>query len=80
MEVNLNKIQMKAKELFKQNIKENMIDYLRDFNNDSSYKFWLYQFNEEEYDFEYNSKVRTNKYYHDIWNEINEYNDFTLIY
>ena len=80
MEVNLNKIQMKAKELFKQNIKENMIDYLRDFNNDSSYKFWLYQFNEEEYDFEYNSKVRTNKYYHDIWNELNEYNDFTLIY
>ena len=80
MEVNLNKIQIKAKELFKQNIKENMIDYLRDFNNDSSYKFWLYQFNEEEYDFEYNSKVRTNKYYHDIWNEINEYNDFTLIY
>ena len=80
MEVNLNKIQIKAKELFKQNIKENMIDYLRDFNNDSSYKFWLYQFNEEEYDFEYNSKVRTNKYYHDIWNELNEYNDFTLIY
>ena len=80
MEVNLNKIQMKAKELFKQNIKENMIDYLRDFNNDSSYKFWLYQFNEEEYDFEYNSKVRTNKYYHDIWNELNEYHDFTLIY
>ena len=80
MDAGLDKIQMEAKELFKQHIKNNMIEYLRDINNDSSYKFWLYQFNEEEYDFEYNSKVRTNKYYHDIWNELNVYNDFTLIY
>ena len=44
MDVGLDKIQLKAKELFKQNIKDNMIDYLKDLNNDSSYKFWLYQF------------------------------------
>ena len=78
--MNLNEIKLKSKELFKENITNNMIKYLKDPNNDSSYKLWLYEFNIEEYDFEFSSKTRTNKYYHDLWNELIEFNDFTIIY
>jgi len=79
---NLLEIQKKAKEIFKQNIMNNMITFLKITDNDTSYKNWLLNFNVDEYNLEYNKKSgsRDNKYYHELWNEIIEYNGFTLIY
>jgi len=79
---NLLEIQKKAKAIFKQNIMNNMITFLKKTDNDTSYKKWLLNFNVDEYNLEYNKKSgsRDNKYYHELWNEIIEYNGFTLIY
>ena len=79
---NLLEIQKKAKAIFKQNIMNNMITFLKITDNDTSYKKWLLNFNVDEYNLEYNKKSgsRDNKYYHELWNEIIEYNGFTLIY
>jgi hypothetical protein len=79
---NLLEIQKKAKAIFKQNIMNNMITFLKNTDNDTSYKKWLLNFNVDEYNLEYNKKSgsRDNKYYHDLWDELIEYNGFTLIY
>jgi len=79
---NLLEIQKKAKAIFKQNIMNNMITFLKNTDNDTSYKKWLLNFNVDEYNLEYYKKSgsRDNKYYHELWNEIIEYNGFTLIY
>ena len=42
---NLLEIQKKAKEIFKQNIMNNMITFLKITDNDTSYKKWLLNFN-----------------------------------
>jgi len=77
---NLFNIKEKSKELFKKNIQDNMIIFLKNHNNEISYKLWLYRFNIEEYHFEYTLKNRTNSYYHNLWGELIEDNDFILIY
>ena len=77
---NLFNIKEKSKELFKKNIQDNMITFLKNHNNEISYKLWLYRFNIEEYHFEYTLKNRTNSYYHNLWNELIEDNDFILVY
>jgi hypothetical protein len=77
---NLFNIKEKSKELFKKNIQDNMITFLKNHNNEISYKLWLYRFNIEEYHFEYTLKNRTNSYYHNLWGELIEDNDFILIY
>ena len=46
---NLFNIKEKSKELFKKNIQDNMITFLKNHNNEISYKLWLYRFNIEEY-------------------------------
>jgi len=77
---NLFNIKEKSKELFKKNIQDNMIIFLKNHNNEISYKLWLYRFNIEEYHFEYTLKNRTNSYYHNLWDELIEDNDFILVY
>ena len=77
---NLFNIKEKSKELFKKNIQDNMITFLKNHNNEISYKLWLYRFNIEEYHFEYTLKNRTNSYYHNLWDELIEDNDFILVY
>ena len=77
---NLFYIKEKSKELFKKNIQDNMIIFLKNHNNEISYKLWLYRFNIEEYHFEYTLKNRTNSYYHNLWDELIEDNDFILVY
>ena len=44
---NLSNIKEKSKELFKKNIQDNMISFLKNIDNDISYKLWLYKFNIE---------------------------------
>ena len=77
---NLFNIKEKSKELFKKNIQDNMITFLKNHNNEISYKLWLYKFNIEEYHFDYTLKNRTNSYYHNLWGELIEDNDFILVY
>ena len=77
---NLFYIKEKSKELFKKNIQDNMITFLKNHNNEISYKLWLYGFNIEEYHFEYTLQNRTNSYYHNLWGELIEDNDFILVY
>ena len=77
---NLSNIKEKSKELFKKNIQDNMISFLKNIDNDISYKLWLYKFNIEEYHFEFTLKNRTNSYYHELWNELIHYEDFILVY
>ena len=79
---NLLEIQKKAKEIFKESIQNNMIRFLKKSDNDSTYKKWLMNYNVNEYNLEYNKKSgsRNNQYYHDVWDEMIEYNGFTLIY
>ena len=77
---NLFNIKEKSKELFKKNIQDNMIIFLKNHNNEISYKLWLYGFNIEEYHFEYTLQNRTNSYYHNLWDELIEDNDFILVY
>tara|TARA_B100001248_G_scaffold220462_1_gene176227 strand:- start:292 stop:531 length:240 start_codon:yes stop_codon:yes gene_type:complete len=77
---NLSNIKEKSKELFKKNIQDNMISFLKNIDNDISYKLWLYKFNIEEYHFEFTIKNRTNSYYHELWNELIHYEDFILVY
>lgn len=77
---NLLNIKEKSKELFKKNIQDSMISFLKNTDNDISYKLWLYKFNIEEYHFEFTLKNRTNSYYHELWNELIEYDDFIIVY
>jgi len=77
---NLFNIKEKSKELFKKNIQDSMISFLKNTDNDISYKLWLYKFNIEEYHFEFTLKNRTNSYYHELWNELIHYEDFILVY
>ena len=77
---NLLNIKEKSKELFKKNIQDSMIAFLKNTDNDISYKLWLYKFNIEEYHFEFTIKNRTNSYYHELWNELIHYEDFILVY
>ena len=77
---NLLNIKEKSKELFKKNIQDSMIAFLKNTDNDISYKLWLYKFNIEEYHFEFTLKNRTNSYYHELWNELIHYEDFILVY
>ena len=41
------------------------LQFLKNTDNDISYKLWLYKFNIEEYHFEFTLKNRTNSYYHE---------------
>ena len=77
---NLLNIKEKSKELFKKNIQDSMIAFLKNTDNDISYKLWLYKFNIEEYHFEFTLKNRTNSYYHELWKELIEYDDFIIVY
>ena len=79
--INLKKIQKISKEKYHDNIKNNMINFIKNNDNDLEYLNWLRQFNEEDYLQEYVSKTRKNDIYHNIWDSIiREEDDFELIY
>ena len=79
--INLKKIQKISKEKYHENIKNNMINFIKNNDNDLEYLNWLRQFNEEDYLQEYVNKTRKNDIYHNIWDSIiREEGDFELIY
>ena len=79
--VNLKKIQQISKKNYHDNIKNNMINYIKNNNNNKLYYLWLIQFNEEDYNQEKINKTRENAIYHKIWDSIiKEDCDFEVIY
>lgn len=81
-EINFKKIQNISKEKYNENIKVNMIEYLKKNNNSNlEYKEWVKQFNKQDYINEFTDKIRNNEIYHEIWNNLNKtYKDFEIIY
>ena len=81
-EINLKKLQQISKYKYNENIKNNMINYIK--NNDNinlEYEEWIKQFNELDYKNEFVDEIRNNKIYHEIWNNLTEaYNDFEILY
>ena len=80
--VNLKKIQIISKQNYHDNIKNNMINYIKNNNNNKlDYFLWLIQFNKEDYNQEKINKTRENAIYHTIWDSIiKEDRDFEVIY
>ena len=80
--INLDKIQKISKELYFDNVKDNIINYIKNLQNSNNinYNDWLKQFNEQDYNNELVHKIRDNKIYHKIWNDIIDYDDFQLVY
>ena len=65
-EINLNKIKKISKEAYTENIKNNMIKYVKTNNNiNIKYDIWLKQFNKEDYIQEFEDKTRDNEIYHE---------------
>ena len=81
-EINLNKIKKISKEKYTENIKNNMIEYIKTNNNiNIKYDIWLKQFNEEDYIQEFEDKTRDNEIYHEIWDSLNKlYEGFQILY
>jgi len=81
-EINLNKIKKISKETYTENIKNNMIKYIKTNNNiNIKYDIWLKQFNEEDYIQEFEDKTRDNEIYHEIWDSLNKlYQGFQILY
>ena len=81
-EINLNKIQKVSKVRYNDNIKNNMIEYIK--KNDNSYVEyinWVKQFNEQDYINEFVDKIRDNEIYHEIWVSLNKPDGgFEIIY
>ena len=78
--INLKKIQTISKQNYYDNIKNHMINYIKN-NNNINYSDWLNEFSKEDYNQEFINKTRKNEIYHNIWNSIViEYSDFEIIY
>ena len=80
-EINLNKIKKISKETCAENIKNNMVKYIKTNNNiNIKYDIWLKQFNEADYIQEFEGKTRDNKIYHDIWMKLFNHEGYEIIY
>jgi hypothetical protein len=81
-EINLNKIKKISKEAYTENIKNNMVEYVKTNNNiNIKYDVWLKQFNKEDYIQEFEGKTRDNEIYHEIWDSLNKlYKGFEILY
>ena len=79
-DVNLQKIKIISKNIYNDNIKKNMISYIKDNNCNVEYDKWLKQFSIEDYNNEFVNKIRNNDIYHKIWNDIRNFNEFEIIY
>ena len=78
--VNLKKIQSISKQNYYDNIKNYMINYIKN-NNNINYSDWLNEFSKEDYNQEKINKTRENAIYHTIWDSIiKEDRDFEVIY
>lgn len=78
--VNLKKIQIISKQNYYDNIKNGMINYIKN-NNNINYSDWLINFSKEDYNQEFVNKTRKNEIYHKIWDSIIiEASDFEVIY
>uniref|UniRef100_A0A6C0C7K1 Uncharacterized protein n=1 Tax=viral metagenome TaxID=1070528 RepID=A0A6C0C7K1_9ZZZZ len=78
--INLKKIQIISKQNYYDNIKNHMINYIKN-NNNINYSNWLSEFSKEDYNQEIINKTRKNEIYHKIWNSIIiEDSDFEVIY
>ena len=77
----LDKIKTDSEIQYKQKIKNDMIEYMKK-NKDIKYEEWLRGFNvlDWEQEFNYESEIRENKVYHDIWDILTINDEFVIIY
>ena len=83
-DIKLIEIKKIADNIYKENITNNIINYIKKNNNDNiSYGHWLKLFSKSDWVNEFDEKGihRENKIYHDIWDDITyEENGFILLY
>ena len=79
---NLQKIKIESENIYKENIKNNIIYYIKKKENtDINYDDWLKLFNKLDWELEFNNlEKRDNKIYHEIWDNITKDNEYVIIY
>ena len=79
----LDEIKTNSEIQYKNTIKSNMIEYVKNKNNENiNYEEWLREFNilDWEQEFNYETEKRENKIYHTIWDNLITNDDFVIIY
>ena len=79
---NLQKIKIESENIYKENIKNNIIYYIKKKENTNiNYNDWLKLFNKLDWELEFNNlEKRDNKIYHEIWDNITKDNEYVIIY
>ena len=79
---NLQKIKIESENIYRENIRNNIINYIKKKENTNiNYNDWLKLFNKLDWELEFNnSEKRDNKIYHEIWEHITKYNEYVIIY
>ena len=79
---NLQKIKIESENIYKENIRNNIINYIKKKENTNiNYNDWLKLFNKLDWELEFNnSDKRDNKIYHEIWDNITKDNEYVIIY
>ena len=79
---NLQKIKIESENIYKENIRNNIINYIKKKENTNiNYNDWLKLFNKLDWELEFNnSEKRDNKIYHEIWDNITKDNEYVIIY
>ena len=80
---NLQKIKIESENIYRENIKNNIINYIKKKENTNiNYNDWLKLFNKLDWEQEFNnsSEKRENKVFHEIWDNITKDNEYIIIY
>ena len=79
---NLQKIKIESEKIYRENIRNNIINYIKKRENTNiDYNNWLKLFNKLDWELEFNNlEKRDNKIYHEIWDNITKDNEYVIIY
>jgi hypothetical protein len=79
---NLQKIKIESEKIYRENIRNNIIYYIKKKENTNiDYNNWLKLFNKLDWELEFNNlEKRDNKIYHEIWDNITKDNEYVIIY
>ena len=79
---NLQKIKIESEKIYRENIRNNIIYYIKKRENTNiNYNNWLKLFNKLDWELEFNNlEKRDNKIYHEIWDNITKDNEYVIIY
>jgi len=79
---NLQKIKIESEKIYRENIRNNIIYYIKKRENTNiDYNNWLKLFNKLDWELEFNNlEKRDNKIYHEIWDNITKDNEYVIIY